>query len=1236
MENGWERPQKLIEYKLFIQSDNVIRASTNDTFDSGELDKEPLEEAKDDYLEELEREGRLTSKIRLQNLGKRFYKALFNGNIEGHFRQQVLRPVQSDPKTHCHISIIFQEKVSPNIISLPWEFLFVPNEKIFLATSPKFSFSYKYEDWLALPQQSYAQKDLPLRILFVHFHPKDLAGIGHLMVRKNIGRLDAESDELMNPTVQELQEKLQQYRPHVFHFLTHGRFNRKEGEFALLDSAGETLWYDDQSFGDLFQIWQPGLVVVQACKSGQLSEIKAFAGPAGSLMRKQVPAVVLMRYPIEQKRAWDFDAKFYKALADNEPIDRAVQKGRYALAVSNDTTGHGSHEFAIPTLWLRSGSHYLFQPEREENATEPATSAFVTEKPSHSPEIRAYLEGILCDTEELDKCYIDLSATTTQTHVSLQDKKFNWSRTLVPSAFRAIDRHSNPQQQESRLLDSIGEALEIHPCFVLLGSPGCGKTTTFKKLQSDTAKLAEQDHDARIPLLFNLSLWPDGINDIPGLIQHARQSKGLPPIHVNRLLLLLDGLNEVAAQAYVPRVKLLEEWLRINPSVSMIISCRQKHYQNNKRLSIPEVQIEPFDYKRIRLFLNAYLGTELAHRLLPQLGPLDPAQRSPRDLIHLADNPFFLFIICYVYWQNNECLPGSRGHLFQIFVDTLYTREKDLGLTNGLSAQELDAGLSALAFAMQKLRSATAVHLVWAEKQIPKNISPSSLWQLGQGASLVQFTKGERFIQFSHQLLLEYFAAESLCQRLENLPAYIVSKPGFSRYQRKGQPWDEVIYTMAGIAEPNVLLKKIAETDPFLAEDCFGHVPTKAEISRETQAYVIKRLIDFFKSRGREVRAVAVAKLVKIGSAAIPYLIKVVQSDNSSQVVKRAALRGLAEYDDFEALYAIFSALEYKGWVRKDAKKILYGMDNIKIQTLLNGIDFSSVIDSEKATQLIKMLSEKEIQEILPEDTDENWMVRLASLKTFGESGDEKRTADICLTALKDEHPIIRETALNILRELGDERLANKCLSALDDVNPTVRSTALNILRELGDERLADKCLPALNDENLAVRIAALNALRELGNEQLADKCLPALNDENLIVRLAAASVMLKLRANSLTEKGSSILKKEMLHLCSDLKFSYGQHAKITLITASIQLGYSELINQWVLLELEDNKAMIRKAAVTALGELGNPQFIEKLQALLKDKNKSVREKSKEVIKKLQEIKKTQYKGVAKIAIIDS
>jgi predicted NACHT family NTPase len=317
--------------------------------------------------------------------------------------------------------------------------------------------------------------------------------------------------------------------------------------------------------------------------------------------------------------------------------------------------------------------------------------------------------------------------------------------------FQIIKQHFHPVQKENKLLDSISEALNLHNCFILLGAPGSGKSTTLKKLQLDSAKLARQNSQARIPILINLALWHDEIVDLQEFLNI--QFQNLPFLPLNKWLILLDGLNEMPSKKYVQRIKMFENWLQYNKDISVIIGCRERYYQQNKKLSLPTVQIAPFDAKRIQRFLQVYLGSEQATQLLNQLGCLEPQQRSPRDLIYLADNPYLLSLICFVYTENNRQLPNSRGRLFQMFVQVLYKREHTKRTTEGISYDDLVLGLSEMAFAMQNLRSSTSVHTAWAIKQIPDKFSVDALWNLGREASLLSFSKGEQIVQFSHQLI---------------------------------------------------------------------------------------------------------------------------------------------------------------------------------------------------------------------------------------------------------------------------------------------------------------------------------------------------------------------------------------------------------------------------------------------------------------------------------------------------
>ena len=313
-------PRKYIDYSILIQSDGVIQASADSIRSApARIDFHQAELASL-YIQAVN-DGVVNSTSKLQNLGKLLYNTLFAEPVGGHFREQAWRKVFTDPhqETCVRLRIIFQQGVTPHIMNMPWEFLFHPTQEIFLGTYPKFSVSYKLEDWYDQYPEPRAD-DVPIRVLFAHMHPEDLDGIGTSPVRNAIGELKKEDitfHELTDPSVTSLKETIQKFRPHIFHFLGHGQFQEGHGSFAFSDKSGNAFWYDSQSFSILFGGWLPSLMVLQACESGQISENSTLSGGIAWLVRQNVPAVVGMRYPFEQGAGWIFIRKFYELLSQN-------------------------------------------------------------------------------------------------------------------------------------------------------------------------------------------------------------------------------------------------------------------------------------------------------------------------------------------------------------------------------------------------------------------------------------------------------------------------------------------------------------------------------------------------------------------------------------------------------------------------------------------------------------------------------------------------------------------------------------------------------------------------------------------------------------------------------------------------------------------------------------------------------------------------------------------------------
>jgi CHAT domain len=312
----------------------------------------------------------------LRSLGAGLYQALLGGPLLEPF-SICLDRARRTPSGQLTLKLHFvpTEPGALELLALPWELLYRPDSRDFLARSRKTPL-LRFLDIPQIVQPAPVRR--PQRVLLVRCCPRSAAPLQLAFETARITEiLGAEAsvvvDELVSPSLVALLDRMTRHRYSLVHFMGHGSFDETTGEGVLHfeDESGEPLPVSGATFAEaLRDCHDLSLVVLNACntaRTGTWPGADPFTGVASALVLSGVPAVLAMQRPVSDESALRLASHLYGGLARGMPLDVAVAETRRALYLGSPS----SWEWATPALYARVDLDRLFKPPPQETPPQP-------------------------------------------------------------------------------------------------------------------------------------------------------------------------------------------------------------------------------------------------------------------------------------------------------------------------------------------------------------------------------------------------------------------------------------------------------------------------------------------------------------------------------------------------------------------------------------------------------------------------------------------------------------------------------------------------------------------------------------------------------------------------------------------------------------------------------------------------------------------------------------------------
>ena len=636
---------------------------------------------------------------------------------------------------------------------------------------------------------------------------------------------------------------------------------------------------------------------------------------------------------------------------------------------------------------------------------------------------------------KMKEIFIDLTAKITVDKVVFKGEDYDDVKN-GSDRLRKPDKHQERIEQKGIKID---ELYKRHSKLVLLGDPGCGKTTLTKYLAFNHAEEYIDKDDGLIPIKIILRFLNEE-NIQYGIIGYIRYSLikdnwfneneadrliGLfkDAFDQGKVIILLDGLDELREQEMKKMTVYAIEKLTIKyPKNSCIVTSRIIGY-NTFPLSggFQSAEIEPFNLEQMKNFFQKWLyAYEWRADIIDDAATVARAKRKADELIKqignnesiriLSSNPHLCTIIAIVNDQIGK-LPEKKVELYRVCIDTFifnWEMAKRRNIDDGpsLDKEETQGALEDIAL---YLHEKTQENRAKPEKLIEiitnflkdkmgvpsneaKNRAHRQLMVIREIAGLL-IDRGELEYGFAHLTFQEYLTARAVTRRRKDISEYI------NRYLFNPR-WREAIHLAASHQG-----QKDAESGSEFIESILA-----VKHQRETE---------------------------------MKYSFRIAFECMLDAKVEQKTFNDM--FNQWVDLYLCMSYLQ---------KLLLTPLDN-KIEKICP----DGVMD-----RLIAALK------------DNDWNVRYSAAEALGRIGGDKAVEPL-ITALKDKDNSVRYSAAQALGRIGGDKAVEPLIAALKDNVNSVRYSAAQALGSIGGDKAFEPLIAALKDEDYSVRSSAAEAL---------------------------------------------------------------------------------------------------------------------------------------------------------------